>query len=123
MCVNWQEPDESVHVARSATPWLLVAENSTTPVGVVAVPVPVSVTFAVQVAVCPPTATTSGQLSEVEVERSESAEAVPRLSTAAVPTTTARAITTRAPRPTMAKGYDRPAIATPPDRLVTACPC
>jgi hypothetical protein len=79
----------------------LVAENSTTPVGVVAVPVPVSVTFAVQVAVCPPTATIAGQLSDVEVERSRSAEAVPRLSSAAVPTTTARAITTRAPRPTM----------------------
>jgi hypothetical protein len=92
--VIWHEPPERVHEAGLAKASSLVAEKSTVPVGVVAAPVSVSDTTAVQVAVSVSSIEEGVQLTEVEVERSpalrvreESAEAVPNHNAAAAATT------------------------------------
>ena len=122
-CVNWQEPAERVQVPRSATPWLLVEENATTPVGVVAGLVSVSATFTVHGAVCS-RSSNNGQLTDVDVERSGSAEACSRLKHRRRSDDDREGDNgTGSMSHDERKGYDRPAIATPPDRLVGACPC
>jgi hypothetical protein len=88
-----QEPAaERVHVGVPENATVLLAEKSTLPLGVVAVPVSVSETTASQVPVWP-TRITDGQLTEVEVERNvareDFPEAVPSHNTAAAPTMTA----------------------------------